>query len=79
MKRQDQIAPGVFKYSTGQIGTRDLPQMLAECAYHKYVISKKQQFMLDNTRSHTSDSIHWRGQLARSYAQLLTAKKHEKH
>ena len=75
MKRQEQIAPGVFKYSTGQIGTADLPQFVAECSYHRHTISKKQQFMLDNIKPMADKHMPYRGQVARAYAQFLTAKK----
>jgi hypothetical protein len=75
MKRQEQISPGVFKYSTGQIGTADLPQFISECAYHKHTISKKQSFMLDNIKPANDKTMPYRGQMARAYAQFLTAKK----
>lgn len=76
MKRQEQITTGMFKYSTGQIGTVDLPQFVAECAYHHPRSSKKQQFMLSSINAPSVHAgLNWRGQLARAYAQFLTAKK----
>lgn len=77
MKRQQEIAPGVFRYSTGQVGTADLPQFVAECAYHKPKTSKRQDMHMRNIRVPSDHRMPWRGQLARAYAQLLTAKKRQ--
>lgn len=80
MKRQAQVIgmPGVYHYSTSQIGTNDLPVFIAECAYHKHHVGKRQQRMLNNINHGQDDvkHINWRGQLARAYGQLKQANKH---
>lgn len=75
MKRQEQVAPGVYRYSTGQIVTSDLPLFLSECAYHSHHTSRKLNFMLNNIRHVVDNRMPWRGQLARAYAQYKTAQK----
>ena len=35
MKRMNELSPGVFAYSNGQVGTRELPAFVAELAYFR--------------------------------------------
>lgn len=35
MKRINELSPGVFLFSNGQVGTRELPVFLSECAYFR--------------------------------------------
>lgn len=75
MKRQHEISPGVYQYSTEQVGTYDMPQFIAECAYHQHTCNNKQAMLLRRITPPADKHMHWRGQLARAYAQYKQANK----
>ena len=82
MKRGPQIFTGVYGYSTGQIGTADLPVFIAEVCLGpdmkkpKVVKhSKKHTYFLNHIRPPVVDATGWRSQLARAYAQYKQANK----
>lgn len=70
MKRVKELSPGVFVYSNGQIGTRDLPLFVAECAYFKGHPGSFGKRMLMNLRKPSDTRDTFKQQLARAYASL---------
>lgn len=75
MKRQTQIAPGVFNYSTGQVGTSDLPAFIGEVCTRKPSLNKKQTRAYGRLTVPVVDKAGWRSQLAGAYAKLKQAAK----
>lgn len=65
MKRLEELSNGVFAYSNGMIGTRDLPAFVAETAYFRKRNNKKQQMLLDNIKAGADTRPTWREQLAK--------------
>lgn len=75
MKRQQEIIvngrrTGVYHYSTGQLGTNDLPEFLSGFAHRRLTTSKRQAFMLKNIKPHkpSPSELSFRGQVARAWA-----------
>lgn len=70
MKRLNEILnngqrTGTFMFSNGMIGTKDLPQFVAETAYFRKHDNKKTRFFLNNIPKTTDNRLSWRDQLAK--------------
>jgi hypothetical protein len=64
MKRMNELSPGVFAYSNGQVGTRDLPVFVAETAYFRAKGNSKHQMMMRNIKAPTDTRKTRREQLS---------------
>lgn len=73
MKRLKELTKGVFAWSTGQTGTRDLPVFLAECAYHQPKTARRTEFMLRNIGRPVDNRQKFTSQLLRAYGQYKQA------
>jgi len=81
MKRGQQIDKGVYQYSTGQVGTDDLPAFIADVCARKHNINKRKAYFLNRlgTTPSSRQRKGWRSQLAATYAQFKTNNKRHTH
>lgn len=72
MKRMSEVSPksGVYNYSTGQIGTSDLPVFIAEVVSRKHHVGVRQAKALARIKPPVVNGVGWRSQLAGAYAHL---------
>lgn len=75
MKRQNEISKGVFNYSTGQVGTSDLPAFIAEVCTRKPYQARSLGMALSRIKAPSINHVGWRSQLASAYGKLKQANK----
>jgi hypothetical protein len=58
------IRTGTYNYSNGMVGTRDLPEFVAETAYFRAKGNSKHRMMMRNIKAPTDTRKTWREQLS---------------